>query len=63
MLYVSGITADWQTMSVNLSDFGPTGYTAPLSSFVGMEELVFTFEANRSGTDGVVYLDNIGFGP
>ena len=61
--YVSGITADWQTMSVNLADFGPTGYTAPLSSFTEMEELVFTFEASRSGTQGIVYLDNITLKP
>ena len=57
--YVSGITTGWQTMSVNLADFGPTGYTDPLSSLTEMEELVFTFEASRSGTQGVVYLDNI----
>jgi hypothetical protein len=61
--YVSGITADWQNMSVNLSEFGPTGYTAELSSLTGMEELVFTFEASRSGTQGVVYLDNVTFRP
>jgi hypothetical protein len=30
---------------------------------MGMEELVFTFEARRSGIDGVVYLDNIVFEP
>ena len=62
-IYVSGITDNWQTMGVSLSDFGPTGYTDELSSRMGMEELVFTFEASRSGTDGVVYLDNITFGP
>ena len=59
--YISGITTDWQTMSVNLSDFGPTGYTDELSSFTRMEELVFTFEADHSGNQGIVYLDNVTF--
>ena len=59
ILYISGITTDWQTMSVNLRDFGPTGYTDSLSSFTNMKELVFTFEANQSGRAGIIYLDNI----
>jgi hypothetical protein len=59
--YISGITTDWQTMSVNLSDFGPTGYTDELSSFTRMGELVFTFEADHSGNQGIVYLDNVTF--
>ena len=59
IIYVSEITADWQLVSISLADFSPTGYTAPLSSFTEMEELVFTFSASRSGTQGVVYLDNI----
>jgi len=63
IIYVSEITADWQTKRVPLSDFGPTGVTAPLSALTAMEELAFTFEANRSGTDGVVYLDNIALEP
>jgi hypothetical protein len=63
IVYVSGITADWQTMSVKLADLGPTGYTTPVSSFAGMEELVFVFEASKSGAQGIVYLDNIIFRP
>jgi hypothetical protein len=59
--YVSGVEAAWKTMSISLADFIPAGYAAPLSSFSGMEELVFTFEASRSGGQGVVYLDNIAF--
>lgn len=61
IVYVSGITVDWHTMSVDLADLGPTGYTAPLSSFAGMEELVFVFEASKSGAHGVVYLDDLFF--
>lgn len=60
---ISGITTDWQTLSVDLADFGPTGYTDALSSFTEMEELVFTFEARQAGSQGVVYLDNIGLEP
>lgn len=60
--YVRDITIDWRSMSVPLSDFEPTGYTAPLSSFTQMEELVFTFES-KFGSAGVVYLDNIAFRP
>jgi hypothetical protein len=59
ILDISGITTDWQTMSVNLSDFGPTSYAPPLSSFTDMEELLFTFDVERSGRTGVIYLDNI----
>jgi len=59
--YISEIKSTWQTMSVNLTDFESSGYTAPLSSLAEMEELVFTFEAAKSGGQGVVYLDNISF--
>jgi hypothetical protein len=59
--YIPGVQADWRTIGVELADFGPTGYTAPLSSWSAMEELVFTFEASRSGLRGAVYLDNIVF--
>jgi hypothetical protein len=59
ILYVSGITDQWQTISVNLSDFGHAGFGNPLTAYDAMDELVFTFEASRSGTQGVVYLDNI----
>jgi hypothetical protein len=57
--YVSGIEDAWKSVSLSLTDFDPTGYTAPLSSFSGMEELVFAFEVSESGSQGVVYLDNI----
>ena len=61
--YVSGIEASWTTMSVSLANLDSTGYAAPVSSFSGMGELVFTFEAPKSGSQGVVYLDKIVFGP
>jgi hypothetical protein len=57
--YIEGITTDWQTIIVNLSDLESTGYADPLSSFTDMEELLFTFGANESGRTGVIYLDNI----
>jgi len=63
IIYISDITAHWQSSSVDLLDFGPTGYTTPLSAFTQMNELVFVFEASRSGNQGIVYLDNIGFAP
>lgn len=59
--YLSGITTDWQTRRVKLSDFVAAGPGSPLSSLAQMEELVFTFEADRSGSEGIVYLDNIVF--
>jgi hypothetical protein len=61
IIYASGIQANWKTMTAPFADFGPTGYTVPLSSFSGMQELVFTFEAAKSGRQGVVYLDNVVF--
>lgn len=59
--YVAGIGADWKTISVRLADFGSAGYGATVSSWQGMEELTFTFEANQSGREAVVYLDHIVF--
>jgi hypothetical protein len=59
--YVSGIGADWKTIGVKLADFGSAGYGAPVSLWQGLDELVFTFEANKSGREGVVYLDHIVF--
>jgi hypothetical protein len=61
--YITNITNDWQTMRVNLAELTETGYTDPLSELTGMEELVFTFEANRSGSTGIIYLDNISLEP
>lgn len=54
ILRTSGITTDWQTTSVNLSEF-----EGSLSSFTDVEELVFTFEANGSRKTGAIYMDNI----
>ena len=39
VICIPDITDDWQTISVNLSDFGPS-YAAPLSNLTEMEELV-----------------------
>lgn len=63
ILYISNVTTDWQTMEVNLIDFGSAGFGNRLSSYTGMDELVFTFESNRSGNQGIVYLDNITLNP
>jgi len=59
ILYVADIGADWKTVRVNLDDFRPTGTNPPLASRKGVEEMVFVFEAAKSGRTGVVYLDNI----
>ncbi len=59
--YVSGIGADWKTVSVKLADFGSAGYGKPVSSWAGIEELVVTFESAKSGPQGVVFLDNLTF--
>jgi hypothetical protein len=61
--YVSGIAADWQTMRVNLADFDNPSWDQPISDWGDIEELVFTFERQRSGSNGVVVLDNVGFEP
>jgi hypothetical protein len=58
---VSGIGAEWRTISVKLSDFGYAGYGKPVSSWQGMEELVVVFEADKSGPQGEVFLDNLNF--
>jgi LysM repeat protein len=59
--YMTGITPEWQRRSVPLAGFGTVGWAATLSSWEGIEELVFTFEAHNSGNNGLVYLDNIAF--
>ena len=54
ILPITGITTDWQTFGVNLSDF-----QGSLSSMADMEELVFMFEAGEGRKTGVIYLDNV----
>jgi hypothetical protein len=53
-LPITGITTEWQTLSLNLSDF-----EGNLSSMDDMEELVFMFEAGQGRRTGEIYLDNI----
>ena len=60
---VSGIATDWRTISAKLSDFGYAGYGKPVSAWQGMEEFVVVFEADKSGRQGVVLLDNVRFEP
>ena len=45
------------------SDFGYAGYGKPVSAWQGMEEFVVVFEADKSGRQGVVLIDNIRFEP
>jgi hypothetical protein len=59
--YMTGITSKWQRRLVPLAGFGTVGWAATLSSWEGIEELVFTFDAQNSGNNGTVYLDNIAF--
>ena len=59
--FMTGITAEWQTRSVPLEGFGSTGWAPPLSSWEGIEELVFTFAFPTAGNNGTVHLDNIQF--
>lgn len=61
ILYVADIGPDWKTVRVDLDDFRPTDTNPPLATRQGMEELVFVFEAAKSGGKGAVYLDNIAF--
>lgn len=65
ILYVHGITSAWNNITVDLDDFGPTGFPGvlPISTWSKIEELVFTFESSGAGSEGVVYLDNITFEP
>lgn len=61
VFYTGGIDEQWQSKSLPLREFGTTGYAPPLSSLEEIDELVFTFEQNHSGSEGVVYLDNVRF--
>jgi hypothetical protein len=51
---ITGVTTDWQTLSVNLADL-----EASLTSLLVMEELVSMFDANGIEKTGMVYLDNV----
>jgi hypothetical protein len=51
---MTGISTDWKTLSVSLSEF-----QGSLSSMADMEELVFMFEAGEGRKTGVIYLDNV----
>jgi hypothetical protein len=59
ILYVADLGPEWKTVRVDLDDFRPTGTNPPLATRQGVEELVFVFEAAKSGEKGVVYVDNI----
>lgn len=61
LLYVADIGDDWKTVRLDLDNFRPTGTNPPLATRKGVEELVFVFEAAKSGGEGVVYVDNIAF--
>jgi len=61
--YASGISDEWQTKTIQFSEFGPGDCGSMLTSFEKIDELVFVFEAKNSGKQGVVYLDNIVFMP
>ncbi|MCP4185895.1 MAG: LysM peptidoglycan-binding domain-containing protein [Hyphomicrobiales bacterium] len=58
---MTGITSEWQTRSVPLEGFGSVGWASPLTSWDGIEELVFVIEVRNSGNNGTLYLDNITF--
>lgn len=64
ILYIGNIGTTFAHRSVNLSDFVGTGWpnTPPITNWTDIEELVFTFEASKSGREGLVFLDNIAFG-
>jgi hypothetical protein len=59
--YIDGMAADWSTVRVDLTDLRPADAHSPLATWAGMEDLVFVFEAAKSGSERRVYLDNIIF--
>ncbi len=59
--YVSGLTDSWQQFSIPLDQFGPFFDLPPLNGLDNLSELVFTFELDRSGRAGIMYLDDINF--
>jgi hypothetical protein len=61
--YVSDITRSWQTKSVELIKFEKGDCGELLESFEHVEELTFVFDTERSGSTGIVFLDNIRFEP
>ncbi len=59
--YVSGLTDSWQPFTIPLDEFEPFPGMTPLSEWDNLSEVVFTFEIDRSGSNGVIYLDDISF--
>jgi hypothetical protein len=61
--YVSDITRSWQTKSIELIKFERGDCGDLLESFEHVEELTFVFDLEKSGSRGIVFLDNIRFEP
>lgn len=61
IVYITDLSKEWKQFTVPLEEFIKFGDMPFLCGWDAMSELVFTFESDRSGPRGTVYLDNVGF--
>jgi hypothetical protein len=57
--YVKGVDHDWKTISIPLDSFVNPGYGKPLGRLIDLQELVFVVERDKSGAEGVLFLDQV----
>lgn len=57
--YVKGLGSDWKTISVPLDAFVNPGYGKRLGRLTNLQELVFVVERDKSGAEGVLFLDQV----
>ncbi len=57
--YVNGIDQTWKTISVPLDAFVNPGYGKQLGQLSDLQELVFVVERDKSGAEGVLFLDQV----
>ena len=57
--HVKGIAQTWKTISVPLDAFVNPGYGKRLGRLTNLQELVFVVERDKSGAEGVLFLDQV----
>ena len=57
--YVVGIDQRWKTISVPLDAFVNPGYGKRLGRLTDLEELVFVVERDKSGAEGLLFIDQV----
>lgn len=57
--HVNGVDQEWKTISIPLDSFVNPGYGNRLGRLSDLQELVFVVERDKSGAEGVLFLDSV----